>query len=71
MSCGCGIVFWFSIVLGVDACCSACLMIVSWSLGMVSRFVCGSGVGSKVGDCGDTFSCMFSEMGGSPSAPCR
>ena len=46
-------------------------MIVSWSLGVVSRFVCGSSDDSKVGDCGDSHPCMFGEMGGSPSAPCR
>ena len=66
VSCGCGIVSWLSVEVGVDDCWSASPDVVSWPLGAAAMCVCGSDTNPKVGDfgdCGDTVSCVFREMG--------
>ena len=68
VSCGCGVVSWFWFVAGVNACWPVSPDVVSWSLGAAAGCVCGSDADPKVGDlgdCGDTVSCAFKEMGDS------
>ena len=65
VSCGCGIVSWLSVEVGVDDCWSASPDVVSWSLGAAAECVCGSDANPKVGDfgdCGETISCASREM---------